>query len=111
MIGWLVSRFGSFLLSLMRVSGCVIPGTVFVFHLRFVLFDAFFLFLFFSVALVFCWVVLFYSTRLFFFLFVCFHTRCHQQHVVEEEERGRRRANADERWALLEELAQLRAGE
>eukprot|EP00903_Cladosiphon_okamuranus_P015578 g14383.t1 len=37
--------------------------------------------------------------------------RCHQQHVVEEEERGRRRSKADKHWALLEELAQLKAGE
>ncbi|CAM9800167.1 unnamed protein product [Ectocarpus sp. 6 AP-2014] len=37
--------------------------------------------------------------------------RCHQQHVAEEEERGRRRAKADAHWALLEELAQLKAGE
>ena len=37
--------------------------------------------------------------------------RCHQQHVAEEEERGRRRAKADKHWALLEELAHLKAGE
>ncbi|CAN0128904.1 unnamed protein product [Ectocarpus sp. 12 AP-2014] len=37
--------------------------------------------------------------------------RCHQQHVAEEEEKGRRRAKADAHWALLEELAQLKAGE
>lgn len=44
------------------------------------------------------------------FVFI-FSRRCHQQHVVEEEERGRRRAKADKHWALLEELAQLKAGE
>ena len=44
-------------------------------------------------------------------LVLIFSRRCHQQHVVEEEERGRRRAKADKHWALLEELAQLKAGE
>ncbi|CAN0015862.1 unnamed protein product [Pylaiella littoralis] len=37
--------------------------------------------------------------------------RCHQQHVAEEEERGRRRKRADAHWVLLEEMAQLKAGE
>ncbi len=58
-----------------------------------------------------------YRTRLSFgrfpSLFACCLSfrRCHQQHVAEEEERVRRRAKVDEQWALLEELALLKAGE
>lgn len=44
-------------------------------------------------------------------LFSLSSCRCHQRHVVEEDERTRRRSRADAHWALLEELAKAKAGE